>query len=53
MSCSAAAATSTNSYELMERHERLGYVTLALSLLLMGWRLCRRHPLHSAGRVLQ
>jgi uncharacterized membrane protein len=48
-----AAATAKHSFEIhpiMVLHERLGYVVLALAVVIAGWRLLRRDALSRRGR---
>ena len=51
----AAAEVAKHSFEIwqvMERHEHLGYITLTLSLLLCAWRLWKRDLLSTKTRLV-
>ena len=45
------AKHSFEIFQVMERHERLGYDTLTLACLTLGWRLWRRDQLGRRARV--
>ncbi|MBI2174489.1 MAG: DUF2231 domain-containing protein, partial [Candidatus Omnitrophica bacterium] len=39
-------------WQVMERHKQLGFITLALAILLAGWRLVRKDHLNLRARVI-
>ena len=48
----AVAKHSHEIYDVMEKHERLGYLILALALLITGWRLLTKDRLPAPSRWL-
>ena len=46
----AAAKHSMEIYEIMELHEKLGYIVLSLAAFITGWRLWRRDLLSVRSR---
>lgn len=46
------AKHSFEIWQVMERHKQLGFITLALAILLAGWRLVRKDHLNLRARVI-